>query len=227
MFCRQLATLLVACGILAAFVAAHRIDIPAGGKECFFEDLHTEDKVRAPSINNPKLDLMAGTTDDSDVSSRGRRTPRYRFLCTVTPYRLQPANTEQLTDPKGNVLSSQHKQPTGTFAFTAKDDGRFTYCFSNEMSSVSPKTLRSVLVSPLNDADDDPSFNVHGVLYIEDEGHIAPVEHEIRQLSAALEGVKDEQEYIVVRERVHRNSSFLASSPFAPLTLLPQLLNRP
>lgn len=50
------------------------------------------------------------------------------------------------------------------------------------------------------------SFNVHGVLYIEDEGHIAPVEKEIRTLSSALQGVKDEQEYIVVRERVHRNS---------------------
>lgn len=50
------------------------------------------------------------------------------------------------------------------------------------------------------------SFNVHGVLYIEDEGHIAPVEKEIRSLSSALQAVKDEQEYIVVRERVHRNS---------------------
>jgi hypothetical protein len=50
------------------------------------------------------------------------------------------------------------------------------------------------------------SFNVHGVLYIDDNGDIAPVEHEIRKLSAAVQGVKDEQEYIVVRERVHRNS---------------------
>jgi hypothetical protein len=55
------------------------------------------------------------------------------------------------------------------------------------------------------------SFNVHGVLYVEDEGHIAPVEHEIRELSAGLQGVKDEQEYIVVRERVHRNSELLFS----------------
>ncbi|GHJ88458.1 hypothetical protein NliqN6_4860 [Naganishia liquefaciens] len=98
-----------------------------------------------------------------------------------------------LVDPASNVLSSIHKKPTGTFAFTAKTDGRYTYCFSNEMSTLSPKVL---------------SFNVHGILYVEDEqGHIAPVEHEIRQLAAGLQGIKDEQEYIVVRERVHRNTA--------------------
>jgi len=60
------------------------------------------------------------------------------------------------------------------------------------MSSVSPKVL---------------SFNVHGVLYVEDNGEIAPVEHEIRKLSSSIQGVKDEQEYIVIRERVHRNTA--------------------
>lgn len=38
-------------------------------------------------------------------------------------------------------------------------------------------------------------------------GHTAPIEKEIRALSAALEAVKDEQEYIVVRERLHRDTA--------------------
>jgi hypothetical protein len=50
------------------------------------------------------------------------------------------------------------------------------------------------------------SFNVHGVLYVGDDEHIAPVESEIRELSSGLQLVKDEQAYLVVRERVHRNS---------------------
>lgn len=50
-------------------------------------------------------------------------------------------------------------------------------------------------------------------MYVEDDGHTAPIEREIRALSAALEAVKDEQEYIVVRERLHRNSSSTLSSP--------------
>ena len=46
-------------------------------------------------------------------------------------------------------------------------------------------------------------------MYVEDDGHTAPIEKEIRALSAALEAVKDEQEYIVTRERLHRDSELL------------------
>lgn len=44
-------------------------------------------------------------------------------------------------------------------------------------------------------------------MYVEDDGHTAPIEKEIRALSQALEAVKDEQEYIVVRERLHRDTA--------------------
>lgn len=36
---------------------------------------------------------------------------------------------------------------------------------------------------------------------------VAPIEREIRSLAAGLMTVKDEQEYIVVRERTHRNTA--------------------
>jgi ABC-type xylose transport system permease subunit len=36
---------------------------------------------------------------------------------------------------------------------------------------------------------------------------VAPIEREIRTLSNGLQEVKDEQEYIVVRERTHRNTA--------------------
>lgn|SRR6266550_3402154 len=67
------------------------------------------------------------------------------------------------------------------------------------------------------------SFNVHGVLYVGDDGKyysiyfhptsdgpsdiVAPIEREIRSFAIALTAVKDEQEYIVVRERTHRNTA--------------------
>lgn len=43
-------------------------------------------------------------------------------------------------------------------------------------------------------------------MFMGDDEHIAPVEQEIRDLSSGLQLVKDEQAYLVVRERVHRNS---------------------
>lgn len=51
-----------------------------------------------------------------------------------------------------------------------------------------------------------PSFNVHGILFLGDDEPIAPVEVEIRELSNRIQMVKDEQAYLVVRERVHRNT---------------------
>lgn len=48
----------------------------------------------------------------------------------------------QLQDPTSATLSSIYRKSTGTYALTAAKDGRYTYCFSNEMSSVSPKVVR-------------------------------------------------------------------------------------
>lgn len=36
---------------------------------------------------------------------------------------------------------------------------------------------------------------------------VAPIEREIRTLANGLTSVKDEQEYIVIRERTHRNTA--------------------
>ena len=51
-------------------------------------------------------------------------------------------NTYQLTDPEGLALSKHVKQSTGTASITAKKDGKHEYCFSNQMSSISDKTVR-------------------------------------------------------------------------------------
>lgn len=45
------------------------------------------------------------------------------------------------------------------------------------------------------------------MLYIADDENMAPLEKEVRNLIQGLQSVKDEQEYIVVRERVHRNTA--------------------
>ncbi len=51
------------------------------------------------------------------------------------------------------------------------------------------------------------SFNVHGIVYVTATPDDAdPLEKEVRTLGELLQQVKDEQEYIKIRERVHRNS---------------------
>lgn len=72
-------------------------------------------------------------------------------------------------------------------------DGKYTYCFSNEFWSANSKEV---------------SFNVHGVVYVpEHEAPQEPIEKEVKAMSELLNQVKDEQGYIVVRERTHRNTA--------------------
>ena len=146
--------------LLPALVFAHIIEVPAGKKECFFEDLHVRDKMT--------VTYQVGDGGHLDIDF-------------------------WLSDPVNKVLSKQIRQSTGSISITAEKDGRHEYCFSNQMSAIADKIV---------------SFNVHGVVYVSgDADVVAPIEREIRKLAAGLQSVKDEQEYIVVRERTHRNTA--------------------
>ncbi|KAF2682302.1 transmembrane emp24 domain-containing protein 2 precursor [Lentithecium fluviatile CBS 122367] len=82
---------------------------------------------------------------------------------------------------------------SGDYSFEAKEDGKYTYCFNNEHWGANTKEV---------------SFNVHGIVYVpEQEAPQDPLEKEVKQLSEMIAQVKDEQSYIVVRERTHRNTA--------------------
>ncbi|OAX77806.1 hypothetical protein ACJ72_07888, partial [Emergomyces africanus] len=97
-----------------------------------------------------------------------------------------------VTDPAG---ARQYDKYTSSdeYSFTATRDGKYVYCFGNEAWSSNTKEV---------------SFNVHGIVYVpESEAHTDPLETEVRRLSEELAQVKDEQSYIIVRERTHRNTA--------------------
>ncbi|KAF8639765.1 hypothetical protein AX17_001026 [Amanita inopinata Kibby_2008] len=145
--------------LLSTWVSAHMIEVSAGKKECFFEDLHKHDKMT--------VTYQVGGGGHLDIDF-------------------------WLTDPQDSVLAKHIRQDTGSISITAEKDGRYEYCFSNQMSAIADKMV---------------SFNVHGVIYVGDDDVVAPIEREIRSLAIGLTSVKDEQEYIVVRERTHRNTA--------------------
>ncbi|KAK4993570.1 p24 complex component [Elasticomyces elasticus] len=95
--------------------------------------------------------------------------------------------------PSGQMQFHERAVSAGDHSFVAAMDGRYTYCFSNEHWGANTKEV---------------SFNVHGIVYVpESEAPQDPLEKEVRQLSELLAQVKDEQSYIVVRERTHRNTA--------------------
>jgi p24 family protein beta-1 len=57
------------------------------------------------------------------------------------------------------------------------------------------------------------SFNVHGTVYVPISSEDAdPLEREVILLGQLLDRVRDEQEYLKIRERRHRNSIVLNMS---------------
>ncbi|KAK4105763.1 supernatant protein factor, C-terminal domain-containing protein [Parathielavia hyrcaniae] len=98
-----------------------------------------------------------------------------------------------IIDPRGQYEVNDKSVSNGDFSFDAKADGKYMYCFGNEHWGASSKEV---------------SFNVHGIVYVsEADAPQDPLEVEVRKLSELMERVKDEQGYIVVRERTHRNTA--------------------
>ncbi|KAI0176585.1 Aminomethyltransferase, mitochondrial [Pestalotiopsis sp. IQ-011] len=98
-----------------------------------------------------------------------------------------------ISTPNGQYETFQKSISNGDYSFDAKQDGKYMYCFGNEHWGANSKEV---------------SFNVHGIVYVaEHEADKDPLESEVRQLSDLLVSVKDEQSYIVLRERTHRNTA--------------------
>ncbi|RYO98190.1 hypothetical protein DL764_007162 [Monosporascus ibericus] len=98
-----------------------------------------------------------------------------------------------IMNPAGQYETFQKSVSNGDYSFHAKHDGRYLYCFGNEHWGANSKEV---------------SFNVHGIVYVsEADAPQDPLEAEVRKLSELLTQVKDEQSYIVVRERTHRNTA--------------------
>ncbi|KAL8823030.1 MAG: hypothetical protein Q9191_006249 [Dirinaria sp. TL-2023a] len=98
-----------------------------------------------------------------------------------------------IQDPANGYTVHERSVSSGDHSFEAALDGKYVYCFSNEHWSASSKEV---------------SFNVHGIVYVpESEAPSDPLEAEVKNLAELLNQVKDEQSYIVIRERTHRNTA--------------------
>lgn len=139
--------------------------------------------------------------------------PRLVRRCTETRCsNLKGRRSIQIiNNPKGHSQCQQNEAVNSSIASPTKCHHTRVKCSGGSYTPIGP-SAPSPAARPLSqDAEAHFSFNVHGVLYVENEEQTAPVEQEIRDLSSGLQMVKDEQAYLVVRERVHRNSTLSLS----------------
>ncbi|KAG1318929.1 hypothetical protein G6F62_012096 [Rhizopus arrhizus] len=101
-----------------------------------------------------------------------------------------------VNDPNGNMIISKTKQTSDAHTITANVGGKYTFCFGNEFSTSSSKKV---------------GFNVHENIQKIHESvkeHTDPLEKELFELAESIFNIKAQQEYIVVRERQHRDSKY-------------------
>lgn len=110
-----------------------------------------------------------------------------------------PTSTDQLNGdfivfgPRDEVLSELYEVEHGETTINAKSAGKYSYCFLNERSSIATK---------------DVTFNIYGIIYVDlDNPETNSLDSSVRQLSKLVHEVKNEQSYIVIRERTHRNTA--------------------
>ncbi|CAH4027712.1 transmembrane emp24 domain-containing protein 2 [Pieris napi] len=103
----------------------------------------------------------------------------------------------KITGPDGAVIYTGQRESSGMYTFSAATSGRYTYCFSNQMSTMTPKVVMfnfevgDAPAKKTGEKDDDANHN--------------KLEDMIKELGTTLKTVKHEQEYMQVRDRIHRD----------------------
>ncbi|CAR23318.1 Endosomal protein P24B [Lachancea thermotolerans] len=111
-----------------------------------------------------------------------------------------PDSTEQL---KGDFImySSDRRDALRTFRDVSHGDvrlrvphgGKFEYCFVNINSGATTK---------------DVTFNIEGTIFVDpNDPKSDSLDGAVKQLSRLTKELKNEQSYIVIRERTHRNTA--------------------
>lgn len=118
----------------------------------------------------------------------------------------------KVNDPNGDMIISKTKQTSDAHTITANVGGKYTFCFGNEFSTSSSKKVGFNVHENIQKIHESVKGNLKTLIIncltkqlIE---HTDPLEKELFELAESIFNIKAQQEYIVVRERQHRDSKY-------------------
>ncbi|KAM3723452.1 Suppressor/enhancer of lin-12 protein [Dirofilaria immitis] len=109
----------------------------------------------------------------------------------------------KIIGPDNKEIYKGERESSGKYTFAAHMDGPYTYCFGNQMSTMTPKIVMFSM-EIAQPGQSIPSESGQGTGN-DSSADSLKLEEMVRELSSALTSVKHEQEYMEVRERVHRS----------------------
>jgi hypothetical protein len=103
----------------------------------------------------------------------------------------------EILDPAGTQVFSGEQHTDGKYDFRAAQSGVYKFCFSNHFSTVTEKTLSIDIVVGDDTADTgfNPSLDA-----------MTPLEQSVLALSQGVQDVKEDQEYMLMRDIAHKSS---------------------
>ena len=99
----------------------------------------------------------------------------------------------KIYSPDGNLAYEVDRESNGKITLAADKEGIYRYCFSNKMSTMTPKIVMFSI-----DAGERPAYAKE-----EDGESEKKLETMIKELASSLTSVKKEQDYLEIRQRIH------------------------
>lgn len=106
----------------------------------------------------------------------------------------------RVTGPDGRIIYNAPKENSGKHTFITSQSGSHVFSFSNEMSSVTTKRVGLWLEWS---TDEEPKISTSDFATAQ---NLQNMELLLNQLNAAISSIENDQGYLKMREKAHRNS---------------------